>query len=92
MKAPRKLHRITQSEEKKIKDAVKHIGEPYCWKCLVALLNLPLRNIQEHYRDYMKANHAPFSIAEDKLNNELIENLSNSIKLPLSFQIERVFS
>jgi hypothetical protein len=73
MKAARKVHRITQLEAKKIKDIVERIGEPDCWKFLGVLLNLPIRNIREHYRDYMQANQAPFSITEDKLINELFE-------------------
>jgi hypothetical protein len=73
MKAGRKLHRITKQEEKKIKDIVEGTGEPYCWKFLGLVLNLPTRNIREHYRDYMQANQAPFSITEDKLIDELFE-------------------
>jgi hypothetical protein len=83
MKAPRKIHRITLNEEKKIKEIVDTVGEPYCWKFLVAVLELPMRNIREHYRDYIQANQAPFSIHEDKLIFDLLaEGLSFHKMIP----------
>jgi hypothetical protein len=67
MKSVRKLHRISQLEEKVIKDKVQTIGEPNCWNVLGSQLNLPIRTIQEHYYDYVRANQDSFTEEEDKL-------------------------
>jgi hypothetical protein len=73
MKAIRKVHRISKSNKKKMKEIIETFGVPSCWNVLHSLLNLSVKNLRDHYRDYMKANVDPFTEDEDKLIFSLVE-------------------